>query len=138
MANDVGPGDDDLPSERGFIGRSRDSFTPLGPALVTADEIRDPQSLALGCTLSGEPWQQANTKEMRVGVDVLLSRLSQQMTLEPGDVVLTGTPQRVASGERARRGLRDGDLVVVEIAGLGRLASYVRGARRTPRSPSGS
>lgn len=111
-----------------FIGKSCDGFTPLGPALVTADEIDDPQDLAITTRISGEAMQSARTKEMIFSVAEILAFASRLMTLEPGDVVLTGTPSGVGMERTSPRWLRDGDVVEIEIERLGRLHNYVRRA----------
>jgi 2-keto-4-pentenoate hydratase/2-oxohepta-3-ene-1,7-dioic acid hydratase in catechol pathway len=125
-ANDVSARD--FQNERGqhFIGKSCDSFAPLGPALVTADEIPDPQDLAIRTSVSGEVMQSARTKEMLFPVAEILAFASRLMTLEPGDVVLTGTPAGVGAARVPPRWLRDGDLVEVAIERVGRLRNYVR------------
>ncbi len=125
-ANDVSARD--YQDERGqhFIGKSCDSFAPLGPALVTSDEIGNPQSLAIRTTLSGEVMQSASTKEMRFSIAQVIAFASRLMTLEPGDVLLTGTPAGVGSARKPPRYLRDGDVVDIEIEGVGRLRNYVR------------
>ncbi len=128
VANDVTARDYQDRRGQRFIGKSCDSFAPLGPALVTADEIPDPQGLALRTTLSGELVQSAYTKEMTFTVAELIAFTSRLMTLEPGDVILTGTPAGVGAARKPPRYLRDGDLVEVEIEGVGRLRNYVRAA----------
>jgi len=130
VANDVSARD--FQNERGqhFIGKSCDTFAPLGPVLVTSDEISDPQDLAIRTTLSGEPMQSGHTKEMLFPVAEILAFASRLMTLEPGDVVLTGTPSGVGAARQPPRYLRDGDVVEVSIERLGRLRSYVRGPAR--------
>lgn len=110
-----------------FIGKSGDTFAPLGPVLVTADEIPDPQDLAIRTTLSGEVVQSGRTKEMSFGVAELLVFASKLMTLEPGDVLLTGTPEGVGVARKPPRFLRDGDVVEVAVERVGRLRNYVRG-----------
>lgn len=109
-----------------FIGKSCDTFAPLGPALVTADEIPDPQGLALRTLVSGEVRQSGSTKEMIFPVAEIISFASKLMTLLPGDVILTGTPAGVGAAAKPPRWLRDGDVVEVEIEGVGRLRNYVR------------
>jgi acylpyruvate hydrolase len=103
------------------LARSRDGSTLLGPVLATRDDIPDPQDLGMRVLLSGRPVQVARSKEMRFGVAQLLAAASARVTLEPGDVLLTGglfcAPQRA---------LRDGDVVEVEIERVGKLATYVR------------
>lgn len=127
VANDV---TDREGQERvGFFAKSADSFCPLGPALVTADEIPDPQDLAIGTRLSGVALQQGRTKEMRHSLAALVACASARLTLEPGDVLLTGTPAGVGAAQDPPRFLRDGDVVEVEIEGIGRLHNYVREQR---------
>jgi len=129
IANDVAPADAE-DDDRLRIGRSRDGFTPLGPSLVTADEVPDPQDLAIRTSVAQESTQSAGTKEMFFGVSELVACASRLMTLAPGDLLLTGSPAiATAGGGASRRGLRDGDFVEVEIDRLGRLRNYVRAAK---------
>ncbi|MDH3211133.1 MAG: fumarylacetoacetate hydrolase family protein [Myxococcales bacterium] len=125
-ASDVSARDFQEPRAQHFIGRSCDTFAPLGPSLVTADEIPDPQDLAIRTVVSGAPQQSGRTKEMRFPIARLIAFASSLMTLEPGDVLLTGTLSGVGSAQRAGRRLRDGDVVEVEIERVGRLCNYVR------------
>ncbi len=106
--------------------KSLDTFCPIGPWIVTADEVPDPQRLAISCTVSGEVLQAASTGDMIFGVAELIARLSRSFTLEPGDLIATGTPPGVGWFRTPRRLLRDGDEVVVEIGGIGRLSNPVR------------
>lgn len=109
--------------ERGgqFIkGKSADSFGPLGPWLVTRDEIADPQNLALWCDLNGERRQDSNTSRMIFPVAYLVSHISQFMTLLPGDVIATGTPSGVGMGCKPPRYLREGDVLECGVEALGR------------------
>ncbi|WP_036331229.1 fumarylacetoacetate hydrolase family protein [Microbispora sp. ATCC PTA-5024] len=101
-------------------GKSCETFNPLGPWLVTADEVPDPQSLGLRLWVNGERRQDGDTKEMIFGVAEIVRYLSQFMVLEPGDVVNTGTPAGVAMGMPGQPYLRAGDVVELEIDGLGR------------------
>jgi 2-keto-4-pentenoate hydratase/2-oxohepta-3-ene-1,7-dioic acid hydratase in catechol pathway len=101
-------------------GKSCETFNPLGPHLVTADEIDDPQDLGLRLWVNGELRQDGNTKDMIFPVDHLVWYLSQFMVLEPGDVINTGTPAGVALGSPGISFLRQGDIVELEIDGLGR------------------
>ncbi len=107
-------------------GKSLDTFCPIGPWIVTADEIPDPQALAISCTLSGEVFQSATTADMIFGVAELIARLSRSFSLEPGDLIATGTPPGVGWFRTPRRVLRDGDEVVVAIEGIGELRNPVR------------
>jgi 2-keto-4-pentenoate hydratase/2-oxohepta-3-ene-1,7-dioic acid hydratase in catechol pathway len=126
VANDVTARDFQNVRGQRFLGKSCDTFAPLGPTLVTADEIADPQALLLLTTLSGEVRQQASTAEMIFPVAELIAFASRLMTLEPGDVILTGTPAGVGSSAKPPRWLRDGDIVEVEIQAVGRLRNFVR------------
>lgn len=107
-------------------GKSLDTFAPMGPWLVTADEIADPQALRVRCIVNGEVMQDASTAEMVFGVAYLVSFCSQAFTLEPGDVIATGTPAGVGWFREPKRMLKDGDEVVVEIEGIGRLVNRCR------------
>ena len=110
-------------------GKSFDGFCPLGPVLVTADEIPDPQSLALTCTLNGERAQTGDTADMIFPVAELIAFLSRDTTLLPGTLILTGTPPGVGVARNPPRFLRDGDRVAVEIEGIGALGNPVVQAR---------
>jgi 2-keto-4-pentenoate hydratase/2-oxohepta-3-ene-1,7-dioic acid hydratase in catechol pathway len=103
-------------------GKSCETFNPLGPWLVTADEVADPQALPLRSWVNGEPRQDSTTKDMIFAVGWTIWHLSQVMVLDPGDVVNTGTPQGVALSGRFDY-LAAGDVVEVEVAGLGRQRS---------------
>jgi 2,4-diketo-3-deoxy-L-fuconate hydrolase len=104
-----------------FKGKSADTFCPVGPWLVTADEIADPQNLELSLGLNGETMQSGSTAKMIFSVAELIAHTSKYMTLEPGDILSTGTPPGVGMGQKPTpRWLRSGDIVTLEIAGLGR------------------
>ena len=105
--------------------KSHDTFGPLGPWLVTADEIPDPQQLDLTMDLNGERMQTGNTRTMVFGVADLVSYLSQYMTLVPGDVITTGTPPGVGMGRNPRVFLKPGDEMVLRVEGLGEQRSKV-------------
>jgi 2-keto-4-pentenoate hydratase/2-oxohepta-3-ene-1,7-dioic acid hydratase in catechol pathway len=102
-------------------GKSVDAFCPLGPWIVTPDEIPDPQTLRLRTRIGGELRQDGSTSEMLFPVAQLIAYLSQTMTLDPGDVVLTGTPAGVGHAASPPRYLQPGDVVSVEIDGIGLL-----------------
>jgi len=125
VANDVSARDYQNARGQHFIGKSCDTFAPLGPALVTQDEIPDPHDLSIRTFLSGELVQSARTKEMTFPIARILAFASKLMTLEPGDVLLTGTPAGVGVARKPPRYLRDGDVVDVEIERVGRLRSFV-------------
>ena len=115
-------------SERGFQierhgqwtkGKSADNFGQIGPWLVTRDEVADPQNLGMWLTVNGEKMQDGSTKTMVYGVQFLVSYLSQFMSLQPGDIISTGTPPGVGLGMKPPRYLKPGDVVELSIEGLG-------------------
>jgi len=126
-ANDLTMRDAQKEDGQWVRAKSPDSFCPLGPAIVTSDEIPDPQRLDIRLTLTGDVMQSSNTREMVFGVAELISYLSRTMTLQPGDILLTGTPPGVGAGRDPQVFLRDGDRVVVELEGIGALANRMRG-----------
>jgi len=107
-------------------GKSLDTFCPMGPSLVTADEIPDPGDLDIACRVNGVSVQEANTRQMYFGVAAIISYCSQAFSLEPGDVIATGTPGGVGIFRDPPVLLRDGDEVVVEIERIGRLVNTCR------------
>jgi 2-keto-4-pentenoate hydratase/2-oxohepta-3-ene-1,7-dioic acid hydratase in catechol pathway len=100
-------------------GKGCDTFAPLGPWLVTPDEVADPQNLDMWLDLNGERMQTGNTRTMIFGVAHLVSYVSQFMTLMPGDIITTGTPPGVGMGKKPPRYLRPGDVMTLGIGGLG-------------------
>lgn len=129
-ANDLSARDLQFRSSQWLLGKSLDRFCPLGPALVTADEVANPNQLAVRCSVNGELRQNSNTADMIFGCEELISYISRYIPLEPGDVILTGTPEGVVQGypadQRDQLWLKDGDTVTVEIAELGCLTSTLR------------
>jgi 2-keto-4-pentenoate hydratase/2-oxohepta-3-ene-1,7-dioic acid hydratase in catechol pathway len=117
--NDVSARELQFGDKQWVRGKSLDTFCPLGPVLVTADEIPDPQALGLRCLVNGEVLQDSTTADMIFGVAELIAYTSAAFTLEPGDVIVTGTPQGVGFSRDPQRFLRDGDQVAVEIEGIG-------------------
>ena len=107
-------------------GKSCETFNPLGPWLVTPDEVGDPQQLALTTVVNGQTRQDGTTKDMAFGVDHLIWYLSQFMVLEPGDLINTGTPAGVGLGMDPPGFLRAGDVMELEVAGLGRQRQRLR------------
>ena len=105
--------------------KSLDTFCPIGPRVVPRDEVGDPQSLRIQCRVNGESLQEASTADMIFGVAELVAYVSETITLEPGDVIATGTPPGVAFGRPDGRYLQDGDTVEVEIERIGVLTSPV-------------
>jgi 2-keto-4-pentenoate hydratase/2-oxohepta-3-ene-1,7-dioic acid hydratase in catechol pathway len=106
-------------------GKSPDTFCPVGPRLVPAAEVGDPHALWIRTTVSGEVLQDSTTANMVFGVDEIISHASQTATLEPGDLILTGTPAGVGIFREPRRLLEPGDEVTIEIEGLGALTNPV-------------
>ncbi len=100
-------------------GKSAPSFGPVGPWLVTADEVADPQDLRLSLSLNGEVQQDSNTSDMIFSVAEIISYMSKFMELRVGDVIATGTPSGVGMGQKPQRFLRSGDVMELEVEGLG-------------------
>jgi 2-keto-4-pentenoate hydratase/2-oxohepta-3-ene-1,7-dioic acid hydratase in catechol pathway len=100
-------------------GKSHDTFGPIGPWLVTKDEIKDPQTLGMWLEVNGHRFQNGNSNTMVFGVAHVVAYLSKYMTLQPGDVISTGTPPGVGSGQRPQVFLKRGDVVHLGIDGLG-------------------
>ncbi|MBL8790230.1 MAG: fumarylacetoacetate hydrolase family protein [Rhizobiales bacterium] len=107
-------------------GKSYDTFGPVGPWLVTADEVKNPQNLNLWLELNGKRVQDGNTKTMVFGVAHIVAYLSQFFTLMPGDIITTGTPPGVGMGMKPQRFLKPGDRMVIGIEGLGTQHQVVR------------
>jgi 2-keto-4-pentenoate hydratase/2-oxohepta-3-ene-1,7-dioic acid hydratase in catechol pathway len=110
-------------SSQWMYGKAIDGFAPLGPAIVTADEVPDPQGLTLKLWVNGELRQDSTTKDMVFSVAELVSDLSQIMTLEPGDLIYTGTPEGVILGRDDKVWLQPGDEITCEVGGFGRLTT---------------
>lgn len=106
-------------------GKGFDTFCPLGPVLVTTDEIPDPQALTIKTTLNGEVMQQGSTADMIFPVDELIAFLSQDTTLLPGTVILTGTPAGVGAARKPPVFLKHGDEVTIEVERIGKLTNPV-------------
>lgn len=126
IVNDVSARDLQFPDKQWVRGKSLDTFCPLGPVIVTADEIPDPQALAIQCQVNGQSMQNSSTGEMIFSVRQLIAVLSHSFTFEPGDLIATGTPNGVGVFRKPPVFLQDGDTVAVEIAGIGRLENRVR------------
>lgn len=121
--NDLSARDLQMRTSQWLLGKTLDKFSPIGPYLVTADEVGDPQALDIHCWVNGDVRQNSCTADMIFSVAYLVSYISQYMTLEPGDVISTGTPEGVVLGLKEKRWLKPGDEVTIEIAGLGRLTN---------------
>lgn len=104
-----------------IYSKGQDSFCPMGPCIVTADEIPDPQRLDLWLTLNGVEKQRANTANMLFKVDELIADLCQGITLEPGDIIASGTPAGVGAGRNPQEWMWPGDVVVATVEGIGTL-----------------
>ena len=107
-------------------GKSADTFGPTGPWLVTKDEVKDPQNLAMWLEVNGKRYQDGSTKTMVYGVKFLVSYLSRFMSLQPGDIISTGTPPGVGMGQKPQVYLKPGDVMELEIEGLGRQRQTTR------------
>jgi 2-keto-4-pentenoate hydratase/2-oxohepta-3-ene-1,7-dioic acid hydratase in catechol pathway len=129
VANDVSARDLQFSDGQWVRAKSLDTFCPLGPVIVTADEVQDPQALALRTRVNGETMQDSNTSEMLFGVAELLAFCSRSFTLAVGDVVLTGTPWGCGEFMDPRRRLQPGDSVECEVEGIGVLRNAVVAAR---------
>ena len=118
----------DLQKKHGqfFIGKSLDTTCPMGPYLVTKDEVEDPQNLSIRTMVNGEVRQSSTTREMIFSIPTIISTLSKGMTLEPGDVIATGTPSGVGKGFKPPRFLNKGDKVEIEIESLGILTNRLQ------------
>jgi 2-keto-4-pentenoate hydratase/2-oxohepta-3-ene-1,7-dioic acid hydratase in catechol pathway len=125
-ANDVSARNIQFKDNQIVRGKSPDTFCPLGPWIVTGDELTDPHSLNLRTLLNGQIVQENNTREMLFSLPRLVSFLSMSFTLMPGDVILTGTPHGVGCFREPPLYMKDGDEIVVEIEGIGRLENRCR------------
>lgn len=122
----------DLQLEKGdqwIMGKSLDTFCPLGPYLVTKDEVGDPHNLGIRCLVNGEALQDSSTKELVFNIPYIVAYLSKNFTLYPGDVVTTGTPDGVGAFRKPPVFLKHGDVVTVEVDGLGQLTNTCVEAR---------
>jgi 5-carboxymethyl-2-hydroxymuconate isomerase len=128
VANDVSARDVQFSDGQWVRGKSLDTFCPLGPIVVTADEVGDPQRLGLRCRVNGETVQDSSTAEMLFGVAELISFCSHSFTLQPGDVLLTGTPWGCGAFMQPPRFLAPGDILETEVEGLGTLRNPVEAA----------
>ncbi|MBD0380110.1 fumarylacetoacetate hydrolase family protein [Paenibacillus sedimenti] len=124
-ANDLSARDLQMRTNQWLLGKTCDGFAPLGPYLVTADEVGNPNDLSIRCTVNGEVRQQSNTSDMIFHCDEIVSYISRHFTLMPGDIILTGTPEGVVLGypPEKRVYLQEGDVVSVEIEKLGTLTN---------------
>ncbi|KQX67266.1 MULTISPECIES: fumarylacetoacetate hydrolase family protein [unclassified Paenibacillus] len=123
--NDLSARDLQMRTPQWLLGKSCDDFSPLGPYLVTADEVGNPNDLKISTTVNGKVRQNSNTADMIFHCDEIVSYISQHMTLYPGDIILTGTPEGVVLGDPVdkRVYLKDGDVVTISIEKLGSLTN---------------
>jgi 2-keto-4-pentenoate hydratase/2-oxohepta-3-ene-1,7-dioic acid hydratase in catechol pathway len=125
MINDVTARDWQRRHKQWFLGKSFDTFCPMGPIAVTADEV-DAANLDVKCWVNGELRQDANTRDLIFDIPTIIETISAGITLYPGDIIATGTPEGVGIGFDPPRFLKSGDVVAIEITGLGRLENTVR------------
>jgi len=126
IINDVSARDIQFADGQWVRGKSLDTFCPMGPYLITSDEISDPQALQLTCKVNNEVLQDASTKDMIFGVADLISILSKSFTFEPGDIISTGTPSGVGFIRKPPIYLRDNDVMITEVQHLGKLINKVK------------
>lgn len=124
--NDVSARQEQMSDQQWTRAKSFDTFCPLGPRTVPASEISDPGSLHISCRVNGKTVQDASTADLIFRIEELISYISREITLEPGDVIATGTPPGVALGRSDGHYLSDGDTVEVEIDQIGVLRNTVR------------
>jgi acylpyruvate hydrolase len=127
VANDVSARDLQFRTSQWTTGKMLDTFGPLGPALVTRDEVADPNALSIKTTLNGQVMQDGNTADMIFRVPFIVSYISEIVTLEPGDVILTGTPPGIGNTRTPQVFMKPGDTITVEIEGLGKLTNPLVG-----------
>jgi 2-keto-4-pentenoate hydratase/2-oxohepta-3-ene-1,7-dioic acid hydratase in catechol pathway len=125
IVNDVSARDFQMATSQWLMGKTFDTFAPMGPWLVTADEIRDPHELDISLEIGGERLQHSNTRELIFKIPELVEFISSVVTLEPGDVVSTGTPSGVGFARKPPRFLKAGDEVIVRVEGIGELRNPV-------------
>jgi 2-keto-4-pentenoate hydratase/2-oxohepta-3-ene-1,7-dioic acid hydratase in catechol pathway len=121
ILNDVSARDIQLATSQWTLGKSFPTFSPLGPAIVTADEVPDPHSLDISLTIDGETMQSSNTSDLIFKVPALIAHLSSLTPLEAGDIISTGTPEGVGLGRNPQRWLKPGEEIIVTISKLGQL-----------------
>ncbi|MGH9623065.1 MAG: fumarylacetoacetate hydrolase family protein [Bryobacteraceae bacterium] len=125
IVNDVSARDFQRATSQWLMGKTFDTFAPTGPWIITADEIEDPHNLDVQIEINGEQLQNSNTRELIFKIPDLIPFLSSVFTLEPGDIVSTGTPSGVGFARKPPRFLRPGDDVVVKVSSIGELRNPV-------------
>ena len=126
VINDVSARDVQPSHKQWYFGKSLDGFTPMGPCIVTADEIAFPPALDISSAVNGEPRQHSNTRLFLTGIPALLEELTAGMTLLPGTIIATGTPAGVGMGFDPPKFLQSGDVVECTIQGIGTIRNTVR------------
>lgn len=121
--NDLSARDLQSASSQWLIGKSLDQFGPIGPWIVSRDEAGDLEAMSIRCRVNGEVRQSSHIRDMIFSVPELVSYISRHITLEPGDIIFTGTPEGVAAGRKDQPWLKPGDEVTVEVGSLGRLVN---------------
>jgi 2-keto-4-pentenoate hydratase/2-oxohepta-3-ene-1,7-dioic acid hydratase in catechol pathway len=125
LVNDVSARDFQMATTQWLVGKTFDTFAPMGPHIVSADEIAEPHALDISLTINGEELQRSNTRELIFKIPELIAYLSSIVTLEPGDIVSTGTPAGVGFARKPPRFLQPGDDVVVRVEKIGELRNPV-------------
>ena len=125
-SNDISERELQFRSGQWLLGKALDGFLPIGPYLVTSDAVPDPQDLSIRGWLNGEIRQDSNTSDMIFTVAEIISYISRYITLDPGDVVITGTPPGVIMGREDKAWMTEGDSYAVEIGNLGKLSNTMR------------
>ena len=125
IVNDVSSRDPWLDGDQWLLGKSMAGFCPVGPWIVTPDELDPCQTCRLGCTINGAPIQDGRTSDMRFSIDEQITFLRRHVELRPGDLIATGTPARLATPPGPERHLEPGDVVTCWIEGIGELTTHV-------------
>ena len=125
MLNDISARDLQVSHQQFFKGKSLDGSCPMGPAIVTRDEIPDPHNLTLRCWVNGELKQESTSGDLIFDIPTLIEWLSRGMTLLPGDILSTGTPSGVGYARTPPEFLKPGDVVACEVDGIGRISNRV-------------
>jgi 2-keto-4-pentenoate hydratase/2-oxohepta-3-ene-1,7-dioic acid hydratase in catechol pathway len=126
IMNDISARDLQFTDGQWSRGKTADTFAPIGPVVVTHDEVGDPHELSISLELNGELMQDSNTNNLIFTVPQIISFLSQSMTLKPGDLIATGTPPGVGMGRNPKVWLKNGDRIIVTIEKIGTLSNYVK------------
>ena len=121
ICNDVSARDIQLATSQWNLGKSFPTFTPLGPAITTADEVSDPHNLQISLSIDGETMQDSNTSDLIFKIPAIIAYISSITPLEAGDVISTGTPEGVGLGRTPKRWLKPDEEIIVTIEGLGSL-----------------